>query len=268
MIKIGSKGPDVILVQKNLVTAGFSPGPIDGIFGALTDAAVRRFQAKMNLGVDGIVGPITLAALNGEAPSPKPAPDTGSLEFNFGSGEYSTLLKSAKISHGHDIVTADAKKILWYKSRYESVADHFSAPWIIIGVIHLLEAGLNFTGVLHNGERIIGTGKKTTLVPKGRGPFATWEDAAIDALTLQKMNLVKVWEVDSALSFLEHYNGMGYRSHGIHSPYLWSFTNQYSRGKYTSDGHWDSGAVSQQVGCCAILLAMKELGVHLPGIMV
>jgi hypothetical protein len=31
-------------------------------------------------------------------------------------------------------------------------------------------------------------------------------------------------------------NGFGYRAHGINSPYLWSYSNQYHAGKFVSDG--------------------------------
>ena len=50
-------------VQKRLRRLGYGTGPVDGLFGPLTNAAVRRFQADNGLRVDGIVGPRTLAAL-------------------------------------------------------------------------------------------------------------------------------------------------------------------------------------------------------------
>lgn len=56
----GDTGPAVSAVQHNLRFAyGFKTLAVDGIFGPLTDAAVRDFQAKFKIGVDGIVGPIT-----------------------------------------------------------------------------------------------------------------------------------------------------------------------------------------------------------------
>ncbi|MEF8796692.1 MAG: peptidoglycan-binding protein, partial [Salinivenus sp.] len=57
------RGPDVKAVQRRLDTRGFSPGPVDGLYGRTTEAAVREFQASRNLKVDGIVGPRTWSAL-------------------------------------------------------------------------------------------------------------------------------------------------------------------------------------------------------------
>ncbi|SHF24173.1 TIGR02594 family protein [Kaistia soli DSM 19436] len=53
----------IIDIQIALAKLGFTPGPLDGIWGRQTAAAVRAFQAKNNLEVDGIIGPMTLAAL-------------------------------------------------------------------------------------------------------------------------------------------------------------------------------------------------------------
>jgi hypothetical protein len=50
-------------IQRRLNALGFGPLDTDGIFGPATDAAVRAFQQAKGLGVDGVVGPRTLAAL-------------------------------------------------------------------------------------------------------------------------------------------------------------------------------------------------------------
>lgn len=60
---------DIRSIQQQLQAAGFSPGAIDGIMGKNTDAAIRAFQQARGLAVDGIVGPQTLAALQGGAPA-------------------------------------------------------------------------------------------------------------------------------------------------------------------------------------------------------
>lgn len=50
-------------IQRRLTELGYNPGPIDGIVGARTTAAVRAFQKANGLVADGIAGPITRAAL-------------------------------------------------------------------------------------------------------------------------------------------------------------------------------------------------------------
>lgn len=61
-------------LQQRLELLGYDPGPIDGVPGRRTIAAVKAFQEDAGLTVDGIVGPKTLAALNEEA-TPPLAPD-------------------------------------------------------------------------------------------------------------------------------------------------------------------------------------------------
>jgi GH25 family lysozyme M1 (1,4-beta-N-acetylmuramidase) len=56
-------GDDVTDLQTRLAGRGVDPGPIDGVFGPLTDAAVRAFQTAVGIGIDGIVGPVTWGAL-------------------------------------------------------------------------------------------------------------------------------------------------------------------------------------------------------------
>ena len=77
VIKQGSRGETVRLIQTKLKRWGYYNGSVDGIFGTQTLKAVRYFQSKNGLKVDGIVGPATLKALgissvssNGSTSSP------------------------------------------------------------------------------------------------------------------------------------------------------------------------------------------------------
>jgi peptidoglycan hydrolase-like protein with peptidoglycan-binding domain len=57
-------------LQRQLRSLGWQPGPVDGLFGPRTEAAVLRFQNQTGLAVDGIVGPQTTKALDRARTSP------------------------------------------------------------------------------------------------------------------------------------------------------------------------------------------------------
>lgn len=61
--KYGSRGDEVIQIQTKLKRWGYYSGNIDGIYGTQTLNAVKYFQRKNGLAVDGIAGPKTLAAM-------------------------------------------------------------------------------------------------------------------------------------------------------------------------------------------------------------
>jgi len=68
-LRSGSKGTGVTDLQEKLKEAGFDPGPIDGIYGPKTVAAVKAYQKANDLEVDGIAGPLTLGKIGSGSPS-------------------------------------------------------------------------------------------------------------------------------------------------------------------------------------------------------
>jgi hypothetical protein len=63
VLKKGSQGDDVRVLQGALAAAGFDPGSIDGIFGPRTERAVKAFQAFHGLAIDGVAGSTTPSPL-------------------------------------------------------------------------------------------------------------------------------------------------------------------------------------------------------------
>ncbi|HZF25433.1 MAG TPA: hypothetical protein VEZ88_04155 [Steroidobacteraceae bacterium] len=142
------------------------------------------------------------------------------------------------------------------QQNYELVQAALGVPWAFVGVIHAMECGFNFSCHLHNGDPLTA---RTSHVPKGRPlgePPFTWLQSAVDALQLRKLNEVTDWSLPHVLFLLEGYNGFGYRRHGVLTPYLWSFSNLYSQGKFTQDGKFDPNALSRQ---CGAALMLKEV---------
>jgi peptidoglycan hydrolase-like protein with peptidoglycan-binding domain len=77
VLKKGSTDPAVRDLQSALKSLGYYSGPIDGIFGATTEAAVKAFQQAREITVDGIVGRVTWINID-EADQSEPVLKIGS----------------------------------------------------------------------------------------------------------------------------------------------------------------------------------------------
>ena len=173
--------------------------------------------------------------------------------------EYATLWKSCAINPSHaSEVDGIVDRIAAGKKRYAAIGRaNGGVPWHVVGILHMMESSCNFHEHLHNGDPLTA---RTVQNPAGRpkhgNPPFTFEQSAADALAIDGLTTWKDWSVSGTLFIFERYNGFGYRPHGINSPYLWSFSNQYSKGKFTKDNVFDPGVPSGQAGTAVILKRM------------
>ena len=181
------------------------------------------------------------------------------------SDEYEQLFDTCHIRQEHTTeVNKLVKTVAQNRKRYEDVGEPLGVPWYFVGVIHGMEASFSFTSHLHNGDPL--TARTVQEPPNrpatGQPPF-TWEDSATDALRLKKLEQVDDWSLARTLYQLEAYNGFGYRLRHpeVLTPYLWSFSEHYSRGKYIADGTFSGTAISKQCGAAVLLRRMAETGV-------
>lgn len=153
-------------------------------------------------------------------------------------------------------VNAVAHEILANKERYAAVEAQTGVPWWLIAGLHMRESDLDFSTYLGNGEPL---NRKTRLVPRGRGPFPSWEAGAIDALKYDGLTSIIDWRVEKALFMAEKYNGFGYNKRGLPSPYLWGGTNIQRAGKFVADGRWSGSTWDQQLGVAPVWQRLAQL---------
>ena len=184
----------------------------------------------------------------------------GKKEVTLNIPNYLEICKTIKIDESRLIALKVLKELLDKNiARYYDVSIQLHGfPIDLMFALHYRESFCSFAGVLHNGEKIIGTGKITKLVPAGRGPFLSWEASAKDALLMKKSIFPQLWTLESKLEFAEKFNGLGYRKTNEFSPYVFAGTNFHDEtGKYVSDGKYNSSAPEKQLGVAAILLALR-----------
>jgi lysozyme family protein len=156
-----------------------------------------------------------------------------------------------------------ADKCLARKQSYEAVAIPLDIPWYVIAIIHAMEASFSWYKWLANGNPLTGP---CTDVPIGLGKGESfpisWERAATLSAQYDGLDKITDWSLGNLLYRVMCFNGTGYIAKGIETPYLWSFSNHYTKGKYVKDGPdgWDANAISEQCGAALVLKELEARG--------
>lgn len=148
-----------------------------------------------------------------------------------------------------------ATRLLKNRDRFLSLQTECGVPALWVMPVFERE-NPDFNAYLGNGDPL---SKPTVHVPRGRGPFSSWEAGAADALKLDHVMLCPEWTWERACYEWELWNGFGPRSHGRTSGYLWSGTSEYHGGKYISDGVWSRGSWDHQIGCVIVSKVIAEM---------
>jgi lysozyme family protein len=145
-----------------------------------------------------------------------------------------------------------AQKLVADKERYLALERRSTVPALVSMVIAERESGADPRMSLAQGDR---WDRVSVHVPKGRGPFRSWEDAAVDALSIDGLDRIgrENWTIERALYQLEKYNGFGYRRYGVPSAYIWASTTIYQGGKFIADGKFNRNAWDTQLGVAALM---------------
>lgn len=244
------------------------PGPLGSTSGLALPAPARplRFATALS-GDDDPVDLVLPSGLN----LPKTAapeveeilpPVATSLKYDALTDEYAAWFAAAKIRpEFRESTDWHLTMMRQSRGRYERLGKRLGVPWAFIAATHGLEASFNFRAHFHNGDFPLS--RRTRQVPAGRPPNwlppSDWESSAADALRLLGFTGQSDWSLPRTLYRLEAYNGFGYRRAGRASPYLWSFSSLYSRGKFVADGKFDPKARSKQCGA-AVMLKLLDLG--------
>lgn len=200
-----------------------------------------------------------------EGGPPSAAPAVRAPKFEDVADGYRELFRTCVIRQNM------LSQVKWYtdkltdparRERYQKIEDEICVPWYFVGIIHGMECAFDFSKHLHNGDPLR---FRTVQVPKGRpatwNPPSDWHSSAIDALRYDKFADLTDWDLPRMLYRWEAYNGWRSRLlYKINTPYLWSFSNHYTKGKFVADNVWDANAVSKQCGAAVMLKMIVETG--------
>jgi lysozyme family protein len=181
-----------------------------------------------------------------------------------------TRWRAAKINP-RSVIALDANIALYQKltQRYRKIEAmrRNGVPAPIVFCLHQRESSGSFLCHPHEGSPLT---HRTRYIPKGRLPYPdppySFEQSAEDAYYVcDKLDKPNWCRLQDRLQAIESFNGLGYQKYhpDVPSPYLWSGTTIYSRGKYTGDGRFDRAAIDKQLGVAAILKRMEQRGIYI-----
>lgn len=183
---------------------------------------------------------------------------------------YPLITVEAKFQHE---VSVSAQIAVKQKAMYGGTV----VPWYVIAAIHHLEGGANPATQILNGQK---WNQKSTIVPKGCGPFSSFEESLKFAIT--RYASAASWNIDLSKKnwndigwvfwFLESWNGFTYRKLKNPnttplnaSPYIYSGAvlngnPLFVKGKDVSDGNFQAEAPSSEVGAMAFIKYLESSG--------
>jgi lysozyme family protein len=149
------------------------------------------------------------------------------------------------------------------KDRYLAVANEVGLPPELIAALHWRESTGKFSTYMHQGDPL---GRRPRHHPTNIPTFYKWEDSAIHAfgqkaLLRDDLRLTEnSTDLAALVTYAEYYNGLGYYNRRIPSPYVFSGTDQYNRGKYVSDGKYSRLTRDGQLGVVTMIQAIRDSG--------
>lgn len=200
-------------------------------------------------------------AFHASLPALRPLPETSAYPAQL--ARWRTARVNPRYSIALDKLVERYRRHETTYRQIEAMREHGVPAPVLFG-LHYRESDADFSCHPHEGSPLT---HRTRYVPKGRptgDPPFTFLQSAEDAYYGYEHLEKRAWHEPGAVCYWsESFNGLGYMKRGRVSPYVWSGTDAYQRGKYVADGRYDPLFVDKQLGVAAILFRLRERGIAL-----
>ncbi len=259
LLKSGSRGSAVTSLQEQLKAAGFDPGPIDGIYGSKTAAAVKAYQKANGLAVDGIAGPKTFASLNASNETGESTSSTGDASDNIGPrmslAGNPVLWKVGNdyyIVHETTDLDGNPLRLTWKAPSYKDVESFFGPDQTVV-VNQTLDA---------LPDDVLMFGSTDELANMTEDPITTWRNE------LETQSKTQPWLLDAdyqALSLMAVLEARPLTESEIQQTNWWKTHNEAQR-QWMKVFHSDPKTAEQLIADNRIrtLDALKAAGINEP----